>query len=121
MHPQIKSINAITLVTQDMAASFAFYRALGLTLKFGGEDSVFTSLSAGECHVNLVQQHCETRHGFWGRVIFYVDDVDSLYQQIVSAGYRAETEPADASWGERYFHIRDPDDHELSFACPLNE
>ncbi|MQG14065.1 MAG: VOC family protein, partial [SAR202 cluster bacterium] len=23
------------------------------------------------------------------------------------------------SWGERYFHINDPDAHELSFAKPL--
>ncbi|HIM82059.1 MAG TPA: VOC family protein, partial [Dehalococcoidia bacterium] len=23
------------------------------------------------------------------------------------------------SWGERYFHINDPDSHELSFAKPL--
>ncbi|MGH8701888.1 MAG: VOC family protein, partial [Burkholderiales bacterium] len=27
--------------------------------------------------------------------------------------------PADAPWGERYFHISDPDGHELSFARPL--
>ncbi|MEC7657646.1 MAG: VOC family protein, partial [Pseudomonadota bacterium] len=26
----------------------------------------------------------------------------------------------DASWGERYFHITDPDGHELSFAHPLD-
>ncbi len=28
-------------------------------------------------------------------------------------------QPRDASWGERYFHMRDPDGHELSFARPL--
>jgi uncharacterized glyoxalase superfamily protein PhnB len=27
--------------------------------------------------------------------------------------------PSDAPWGERYFHIRDPDGHELSFARRL--
>jgi len=27
--------------------------------------------------------------------------------------------PRDASWGERYFHMPDPDGHELSFARPL--
>ena len=27
--------------------------------------------------------------------------------------------PRDAEWGERYFHILDPDGHELSFARPL--
>jgi catechol-2,3-dioxygenase len=27
--------------------------------------------------------------------------------------------PRNASWGERYFHMLDPDGHELSFARPL--
>jgi len=27
--------------------------------------------------------------------------------------------PRDASWGERYFHMPDPDGHELSFARPI--
>jgi uncharacterized glyoxalase superfamily protein PhnB len=27
--------------------------------------------------------------------------------------------PHDAEWGERYFHVTDPDGHELSFAWPL--
>jgi hypothetical protein len=26
--------------------------------------------------------------------------------------------PQDASWGERYFHMPDPDGHKLSFARP---
>src|SRR5207237_8265565 len=28
-------------------------------------------------------------------------------------------QPQNASWGERYFDMRDPDGHELSFARPL--
>ena len=27
--------------------------------------------------------------------------------------------PRDAPWNERYFHLTDPDGHELSFARPL--
>jgi hypothetical protein len=30
-----------------------------------------------------------------------------------------EDEPRDASWGERYFHIREPDGYQLSFAMPI--
>lgn len=115
----IESISAITLVTSDMASSVAFYRALGMRIRFGGELSRFTSLHAGDCHVNLLVSETE-RNEFWGRAIFYVDDVDALYKQITAAGYQTETKPADASWGERYFHIRDPDNHELSFARLLS-
>jgi hypothetical protein len=33
--------------------------------------------------------------------------------------YRPDTAPRDAEWGERFFHLTDPDGHELSFAWPL--
>jgi uncharacterized glyoxalase superfamily protein PhnB len=45
--------------------------------------------------------------------------VDAQHARIRAAGYDPETPPADAAWGERYFHVRDPDGHELSFAKPL--
>jgi uncharacterized glyoxalase superfamily protein PhnB len=51
--------------------------------------------------------------------VFWVDDVDAMYQRAVAAGFDPETSPADAPWGERYFHIQDRDGHELSFARPL--
>ncbi len=44
-----------------------------------------------------------------------VSDVDAHYQALAASGLSPE-EPRDASWGERFFHIRDPDGHELSFA-----
>ena len=56
---------------------------------------------------------------WWGRLIFQVDDVDALYRRLIDAGLETNTIPADAAWGERYFHINDPDAHELSFAKPL--
>ncbi|MEE8375526.1 MAG: VOC family protein, partial [Acidimicrobiia bacterium] len=45
---------------------------------------------------------------------------DSLYQQAIQAGLTPEAPPRDAEWGERYFHLTDPDGHELSFATPLD-
>ena len=38
---------------------------------------------------------------------------------MIAAGYAADTIPRDAEWGERFFHVTDPDGHELSFAKPL--
>ena len=54
----------------------------------------------------------------WGRVVLRVNDVDAMYR-LLTAGFDPSTSPADAPWGERYFHIHDPDGHELSFARPL--
>lgn len=57
---------------------------------------------------------------WWGRVIFYVSDVDALHRQALAAGLQPDAPPSDATWGQRYFHITDPDGHELSFATPLS-
>ena len=46
--------------------------------------------------------------------------MDSAYAALQSAGVLAEGEPRDAEWGERYFHVTDPDGHQLSFAKPLD-
>jgi uncharacterized glyoxalase superfamily protein PhnB len=51
-------------------------------------------------------------------VIFWVDDVDAMHDRTLAAGADPTGPPADAPWGERYFHVRDPDGHELSFARP---
>src|SRR5258706_16158181 len=69
--------------------------------------------------LNLVSQPAERNWSWWGRVIFYHSDVDSLYASVIAAGYRPDTAPHDAEWGERFFHVTDPDGHELSFAWPL--
>jgi uncharacterized glyoxalase superfamily protein PhnB len=52
-------------------------------------------------------------------LIFYVTDVDALHSRLVAAGCQPDTAPRDAEWGERFFHLTDPDGHELSFAQPL--
>jgi catechol 2,3-dioxygenase-like lactoylglutathione lyase family enzyme len=118
-HP-IQSISAVTLLTADMRRAVAFYRDLGFEVLYGGSDAEFTSFRVGTGFLNL-QQARETpaRRSIWGRVVFWVDDVDNMYRRALDALYQPETQPADASWGERYFHIRDPDGHELSFARPL--
>ena len=52
-------------------------------------------------------------------MIVHVSDVDAVYRKALAAGYQPEAAPADASWGERYFHITDPDGHEISIARRL--
>ena len=116
----IESISAVTLVTADMARATTFYETLGFTRLYGGAGAPFTSYRAGSGYLNLELDAGGHPLGqIWGRMIFWVDDVDAMHRRATDAGYRSETEPADASWGERYFHIRDPDGHELSFARPL--
>lgn len=115
----IESISAVTLATHDMGRAVRFYTSLGFDIIFGGEASSFTSLRAGPGYLNLIAQGEEKRWSWWGRIIFYVDSVDALYERALAAGYQPSTQPRDAEWGERYFHITEPDGHELSFARRL--
>lgn len=117
----IETISAVTLATGDMASSTEFYRALGFKLRYGGDTASFTSLDAGTGYLNLIAQPKDRQWDWWGRVIFYVSDVDRFYQQAVRHGLEPDAPPRDAPWGERYFHITDPDGHELSFAKRLGE
>lgn len=116
--PRIESLSAITLATGNMPRAVLFYEALGFPIKFGGSQEAFTSFAFGGSYLNLI---VDTRApvNWWGRVIIYVSDVDALYRKALAAGLKPSLEPSDAPWGERYFHITDPDGHELSFAKPL--
>ena len=112
----IESISAITLATHDMRRAVSFYSALGFDLASGGETSDFTTFRAGPGYLNLIAQPDDICWSWWGRVIFYVEDVDALYDRAIAAGFEPSATPRDAEWGERYFHLTDPDGHELSFA-----
>ncbi len=125
-----QSINAITFFTADMASSVRFYEALGFDVVFGGPFEPFTSMAGlRDAHgnathfVNLQLQSDFVAQGLWGRVIFHtatLDGVDQLHDAAIEAGFTPEMAPSDAPWGERYFHLRDPSGHELSFAHRLD-
>ena len=122
MTSPIESISAVTLATPDMAVAVGFYEALGFECRYGGPGAPFTSYRVGSGFLNL-QHDPRWVSGpsgvVWGRVILWVDDVDGLHDRAVAAGLSPSMAPADAPWGERNFHMRDPSGHELSFARPL--
>ena len=115
----IERISAVTLATHDMSCAVSFYRMLGFEIVHGGNDAAFTSFRAGSNYLNLISHSAERIWSWWGRIIFYHSDIDALHASVVAAGYCPETAPRDAEWGERFFHLTDPDGHELSFAWPL--
>src|SRR5258708_24896048 len=103
----IEGISAVTLGTHEKPRAVRFYRALGFEVLHGGEESSFTSFRARTSYLNLIAQPVERRSS-WGRVIFYVADVDALYDRALTAGYHPAAAPRDAEWGERFFHLIDP-------------
>ena len=117
---RIEKISAVTLRVSDMRRSVRFYGdVLGMEIVHGGEDAFFSSLRANGAEdpiLNLEQARSVT--GWGARMIFYVADVDAFWEYLRGKGFNPES-PRDASWGERYFHMPDPDGHELSFARPI--
>ena len=111
----IEHISAVTFAVRHMGQSIDFYTALGFEIFRGDTEASFSTLVAGRAIVNLTVDPEYTPH-WWGRTIFRVDDVDTLYDACTAQGLNPEP-PRDAWWGERFFHLTDPDGHELSFAA----
>ena len=117
----VKHISAVTLAVRDMARAVNFYQAnVGLELLYGGPAASFTSFKVGQGYLNLILA-TEGGWAWWGRLILHVDDVDAIYHRLAGSGLSPDSPPQDAAWGERYFHITDPDGHELSFAWRLED
>ena len=115
----IEKISAITLKVSDMQESLRFYKdILGLRMLYGGEQASFSSLCSKDQKHTILNLELGKAVGDWGRIIFYVSDVDEVWTYLAEKGLNPER-PGDAPWGERYFHMLDPDGHELSFAQPI--
>jgi catechol 2,3-dioxygenase-like lactoylglutathione lyase family enzyme len=114
-----ENLSAVTLTVAEMGRSVRFYTALGFDLLYGGEGASFTSFSVGGSFLNLDLDAGFAGANGWGRAIFHVSDVDAVYERALAAGLQPSMSPRDATWGDRYFHILDPDGHEISIAKPL--
>ena len=89
-----------------------------MELLYGGEDAGFSSLRAKDAESAILNLEQGDRVTGWGRLVFHVTNVDAFWTYLNKRGFDPEI-PQDASWGERYFHVTDPDGHQLSFARPL--
>jgi catechol 2,3-dioxygenase-like lactoylglutathione lyase family enzyme len=94
----IETISAVTLKVSSMTNSVRFYRdVLGMEIIYGGEDDCFSSLRTKDEKgpiLNLEQGRSVTA---WGRLIFYVADVDTIWAYLQEKGFHPES-PQDASW-----------------------
>ena len=112
-----------------MESSCKFYsRIPGFRLVCGGISDSFTTYEIegdSKMYLNLELRKKDNKKDF-GRIIFHTSSVDELYASLkkdhaISKWGSFENEPTNASWGERFFHIRDPDGYQLSFATPIKK
>ena len=127
---KVTKISAITLRISDMKKSVDFYSKIpNFKIIYGGSDSQFTSFlidDVSKSYLNLRINEVAAEATHWSRIIFYVDDVDELFDymendETISRLGNLESKPVDAAWGERFFHVLDPDGYKLSFATPISK
>ena len=125
---RVSKISAVTLLVTDMKRSVEFYSKIpNFKIVYGGSEAQFTSFlidDAVKSYLNL--KLGKTHSTDFGRIIFYTDDVDDLFiymqdDKTVLALGKFESKPQDAIWGERFFHMLDPDGYKMSFATPLGD
>lgn len=122
----------VGLVVEDMAASLAFYRELGVVASEGsdGEPHVEATLPGG---LRFAWDTVATIRSFdpeWTRPVggnnvglaFRCDspaEVDALHAELVAAGHPSHKDPWDAFWGQRYASVTDPDGNVVDLFAPL--
>ena len=111
----------IGIVVRDMAAALDFYRLLGLEIPAGVEGEPFVEVTTPNGYriswntvamVKSIDPEWVEPVGQRVSLAFKCDspaEVDALYQRIVERGYSGHKEPWDASWGQRYAVVADPD------------
>ncbi len=124
----VQKISAVTLKVKNMRNEWQFYSKIpGLSLSYGGPVSSFTSFeikddnSNSKSYINLEYTKGLRRDTNFGRIIIYSRNVDTLYDYFkhdkdIRRLITIKNKPVDGIWGERYFHILDPEEYELSFA-----
>jgi catechol 2,3-dioxygenase-like lactoylglutathione lyase family enzyme len=132
MHP---TFAVIEIVTQDMAASLAFYSKLGLAVPPGSEQAphVEAMLPGG---LKLVWDTVDTIRSFdkeWEppsggghRMALAFQcatpaEVDAVYAELTSAGHAGHLQPWDAFWGMRYASVLDPDGNPVDLFADLGQ
>jgi PhnB protein len=116
------------LVVDNGAAALDFYkRAFGakeiMRMEAPGGKIGHAELKIGDSMIMLADEMPGTgTHaprsigGTTGGIFLYMEDVDSAFNQAVSAGAKVDQPLADQFWGDRYGKLTDPFGHSWSLA-----
>ena len=125
MPSQAKSIpqdfHSVTpyLTLSNAARALDFYkRAFGAQelMRMDGPDGKIghAEIKIGDSKIMLADempgggsQSPQSLGGTTGGIFLYVDNVDTVFSQAVSAGAKAEAQPTDMFWGDRFARVTD--------------
>src|SRR4051812_4047540 len=134
-------LSQVNIVSGDLDASLEFYRRLGIEFPRDavwrtGSGAHHANATAGDAGARTLEIDSAAFAPHWnagwrgrgdlaGRVIVGLsvptrDDVDRLYAEVTSAGYRGLQQPWDAFWGARYAIVEDPDGVAVGLMSPVS-
>jgi catechol 2,3-dioxygenase-like lactoylglutathione lyase family enzyme len=101
-------LDQVTVPCSDLAASVAFYRALGLRLIVDSPpDYARFECPIGDSTFSVHRTLEPARAG--GVVVYFeLDDLDGTVSRLQAGGLVFESEPRDQPWLWREAHLRDP-------------
>ena len=116
----IPLLNAVGIVSSDIARSLQFYRQLGLDVPDSSDEghvnidtpSGLRLMLDSEAEVRKFRPDWDRTTGNQLALAFQCEtpsQVDDIYARMTAAGFQGDKEPWDAFWGQRYAQLRDPD------------
>ena len=124
------TFTGVHLFVRDMAATVAFYRAIGLTVDEHDELSRATSAGSAELVFGSYELTLRYDPAFvpstGSAVALQIalasrEAVDNMHARLIAAGYATNLAPFDAFWGARYAEVRDPDGVVVGFQSPRDD
>jgi len=135
VQPIPKGYHSLTpyIVVKDAARAIEFYkRAFGVSVvaRMDGPNGkiMHAELKIGDSMMMLSDEmpgsgarSPQTLGGSSVNIFLYVDKVDDVFQQAVSAGAKVDMPVADLFWGDRYGKLTDPFGHSWSLGTHVRD
>ena len=119
------------LIVKDGAGALEYYKqAFGATgvVRMDAPDGriMHAEFKIGDSMVMLAEEMGPNRSpqslgGTPVSIFLYVEDVDSVFDQAVKAGAKANMPPQDMFWGDRFGKLTDPFGHEWALATHIED
>jgi len=124
-------LNLVTLIVNNMDASVAFYRRLGVNVPDGEPpwDGLHRGAETGGMTIDFDSRSFASKWdagikpGNTAVIGFQLpsrEAVDEAYNELTSDGHTGQQEPWDAFWGARYAVGEDPDGNPVGLMSPID-
>jgi lactoylglutathione lyase len=117
------SLEGLTLHVADVERAREFYQRLPGAVLVDHRPGQFALLQIGKARLGLLTRRYlpAGAPGFHLEISTAAAAVDEAYERVRSAGIQPDGPPTDRGWGERTFHVTDPDGNQIEFDSRLGE